>query len=601
MGAFRNIVHNADFCVIGGGMAGLCAAVAAARKGLKVVLMHERPMLGGNASSEIRMWICGAGGENNRETGILEEIALENLRINPGKQYPLWDAVLFGIVKAEKNITLLLNCSCMDGKCCDGRILSVTGWQMTTQEFHTVEAELFADCSGDSVLAPISGAEFRYGREAAGEFGESLGVDRADEKTMGASCLLQARETERACRYIPPAFAEKFDVMPAESRNPDPKSYFENYWYIELGGDRKIEDTEEIRDKLLKITYGLWDFVKNKKKGYENFTLDWVGYLPGKRESRRYVGDVIITQKDLEGNGNVYPDTVAYGGWPMDDHPPEGFYSKKPACRQIKTAAPYGIPYRALYSKNVKNLLFAGRNISASHVALSSTRVMATCAVMGQAVGTAAWVAVKDGLTPRGIYENRMHELIQTLMYDDCYIPFARMDVGALTAGASLTGSPAADIENLRNGFDRPVDGKDNGWYCGKGGYFEYTFDKPEYVEEIRLVFDSDLNRGMEIERVKTEEDEYDRDVMASPEFLRPTKSNTLLSEKEVFLPGTLVSGFTVECFGDSGEHVCRKLVEGNSKRLSVLKLQVKAKKIRVTIDKTYGFYPTHIFSATVR
>ena len=176
-----NTIHlSCDLCVIGGGISGMFAAIAAAREGLDVILMHERPMLGGNASSEIRMWICGSHGRDNRETGILEEIALENLYRNPTKNFSIWDTVLYDFIRREENIRPLLNCTCMDAKYETGsfahgrdrRITSVTGYQMTTQRFYEVEAKFFSDCSGDSILAPLTGAQFRQGREAASEFGE---------------------------------------------------------------------------------------------------------------------------------------------------------------------------------------------------------------------------------------------------------------------------------------------------------------------------------------------------------------------------------------------------------------------------------------------
>ena len=158
-----NRYYSPDILIVGGGMAGICAAVAAARHGAKTVLIHDRPVLGGNASSEVRMWICGARGENNRETGILEEIALENLYRNTNPCYSVWDSVLYEKVRFQENLTSLLNCSCFDAETRDGRIISVTGWQMTTQQFHKVEAKLFADCSGDSILAPLTGADFILG------------------------------------------------------------------------------------------------------------------------------------------------------------------------------------------------------------------------------------------------------------------------------------------------------------------------------------------------------------------------------------------------------------------------------------------------------
>ena len=206
-----------DFCVVGGGMAGITAAISAAREGLNVVLMHERAVLGGNASSEIRMWICGAKGINNRETGIIEEIALENLYRNPTKSYAIWDTVLYDFVRREKNITLLLNCTCMDADTEQGtfahnrtrKIKSITGYQMTTQCFFEVEAKCYSDCSGDSILAPLCGAEFRLGREADSEFNESTSTNTHDHMTMGMSCLIQGRETTQNIRYIPPEWSKK--------------------------------------------------------------------------------------------------------------------------------------------------------------------------------------------------------------------------------------------------------------------------------------------------------------------------------------------------------------------------------------------------------
>ena len=172
----RTVRHDVEFCVVGGGMAGLCAAVAAARLGVKTVLMHDRPVLGGNAYSEVRMWICGASahGENLRETGIIEEIQLENLYRNNYPNYSVWDSILYEKAAFQENLTLLLNCSCCGAETIDGRILSVKGWQLTTETWHEVKADYFADCSGDSILAPLTGAEFRQGREASSEFNESI-------------------------------------------------------------------------------------------------------------------------------------------------------------------------------------------------------------------------------------------------------------------------------------------------------------------------------------------------------------------------------------------------------------------------------------------
>ncbi len=575
----KSVAHKADFCVVGGGMAGLCAAIAAARHGAKVVLMQERPVLGGNASSEIRMWICGARGKNNRETGILEEIILENYYRNPQKNYHIWDSVLYEKVRFEKNITLLLNCTCTSLEMDGNRIKSVKGWQMTTQTWHTVEAKIFADCSGDSILAPLSGAEFRVGREARDEFNESIGPVEADKKTMGMSCLIQAREMPYPQPFIPPAWAYDYpteDDIPHEFRSHDVRET--NFWWIELGGDQdSIHDTEEIRDELLKIAFGIWDHIKNHgDHGAENWALEWIGFLPGKRESRRYVGDHILTQNDVRAEGR-FDDIVAYGGWPMDDHHPAGFRYPGPPTIYHHAPSPYGIPYRCLYSRNIENLMFAGRNISATHAALSSTRVMGTCAIMGQAVGTAAAIAIRDGLTPRGVYQQRIGELQQALMEDDCYLPWHKRNISELTKRAKLTASEG-DPEPLRNGIDRPVGDEDNGWIGNIGAWVQYEFDRPERIRELRFVFDSDLNR---------------------PEHNMPC--NYPLNDTSFCVPATLVKKFSIQIQSESGDWCTIKRVENNYQRLVRLNIDVTAKAIRFIPEATWGADKAHVFAWDVR
>ena len=179
---------HARFCVIGGGLAGMCAAIAAARHGVDTILVHDRPVLGGNASSEIRMWVCGA--HDMMETGIIEEIRLENLRRNPGQNYSIWDSILYEKVRFQPNLRLFLNTTCNGVEMEGAHIRAVKAWQMTTQKNFVIEANYFADCSGDSVLAPLTGAEFRFGREARGEFGESIAPEVSDRRTMGMSLPL---------------------------------------------------------------------------------------------------------------------------------------------------------------------------------------------------------------------------------------------------------------------------------------------------------------------------------------------------------------------------------------------------------------------------
>jgi hypothetical protein len=270
------------------------------------------------------MWICGAHGKNNRETGILEEILLENYWRNPTANYSVWDSVLYEKARYQPNLTLLLNCSCTAATMDGNRIVSVRGWQGTAETWHTVEAKLFADCSGDSVLAPLTGAEFRVGREAASEFNEDIEPPVADNKTMGMSCLIQTRELDRPVPFTPPPWAHRY-LTDADLPHRGHRVLSTNFWWIELGGEHdSIHDTEMLRDELLKVVFGVWDHIKNRgDHGAENWAIEWIGFLPGKRESRRYVGDHILTQNDVRAEGR-FDDLVAYGGWSMDDHHPGG-------------------------------------------------------------------------------------------------------------------------------------------------------------------------------------------------------------------------------------------------------------------------------------
>mgnify|MGYP000073381952 CR=1 FL=1 len=564
-----------DFCVVGGGLAGMCAAISAARHGAKVALMHDRPVLGGNASSEIRMWIGGAHGKNNRETGLVEEFILENYYRNPNGNYSIWDSVLYEKVRFEENITLLLNCTCNDLTMKGNRIKSVRGWQLTTETWYEVEADLFADCSGDSILAPLSGAEYRIGREAASEFNESIEPETADRKTMGLSCLIQARETDRPQKFIPPKWANVYETD-EDLPNRGHDILKTNFWWIELGGDQdSIHDTEELRDELLKIAFGVWDHIKNRgDHGADNWVLEWVGFLPGKRESRRYVGDYILTQNDVRSEGR-FSDIVAYGGWSMDDHHPGGMKYPGYPTTYHPAPSPYGIPYRCLYSRNIENLFCAGRNISVSHAALSSTRVMATCATLGQAVGTAASIAVKEGLKPRELYPSRIRELQQMLMDDDCYLPWQKREISSLTQRAKLSASEGADqAENLRNGIDRPVGEEDNGWFGSLGSWVEYSFDTPQRVQEMRLVFDSNLNR---------------------PDPNMPCRYP--LEGVQFHVPESLIRTLRVELLDEKGNWTCHFRLTDNYQRLVRINLDVTTKALRIIPEETWGAEKAHIFA----
>lgn len=584
-------IINADLCVVGGGMAGICAAVAAARNGAKVVLMHERPVLGGNASSEIRMWICGARGENNRETGIVEEIALENYYRNPTKNYYIWDTVLYDFVIREENITLLLNCTCMDAETESGafgydrsiKIKSVTGYQMTTQTFYEVHCKNYADCSGDSILAPLTGAQFSIGRESADEFGEDTHVKEHDNLTMGMSCLIQGRETNRPVKFTPTSWSTPLNDENFKERNPDIYDPYENFWYLELGGNRNtIDDTEEIARELVPLAVGTWDYIKNSGNfKADNWDLDFLGFLPGKRESRRMAGEYCITERDVTEN-RLFEDTVAYGGWPLDDHFPDGFYHKGTPNTNIFTPAPYCIPYRAMYSKNVSNMFFAGRNISMTHMAMSSIRVMMTCALMGQAVGTAAAISAKYDLTPHEVYVKKL-TLLQSMLTDaDCFLPNVKRSVGDLCLKTPVINGN----DSLKNGEDRPhriYGDKPCGIEAENGTPIEYRFAEPQEISSVHITFDSDLNRttlpGDDCERYHT------------------MRCSTLLDSPQFYVPKTLCKEFILEAVTDSGTEVIYK-TSANLNRAYNISVGKKVRGLRLTPLSNYGESgKTNIFS----
>jgi len=588
---------QADFCVVGGGMAGLCAAVAAARRGAKTILIHERPVLGGNASSEIRMHICGAHGSHNRETGILEEIALENMHRNPHRNYSIWDSVLYQFAAFQPGLHLVLNCS-VNGVAMEGsRIASVRGWQLSTQSWVNVKAKVFADCSGDSILAPLTGAEFRWGREAASEFGEDIEPPVADKKTMGLSCLLQAKASPRETSFVAPAWAHVFPKGdPILDLKNEKGHYYRghalgretcNFWWIESGGEQdSIDDSESIRHELQKIVWGVWDHIKNQDDhGCAKIDLDWVGSLPGRRESRRYVGDHILTQNDVRGDSR-FPDLVAYGGWSMDDHHPAGFRYPGHPTTFHPAPSPYGIPYRCLYSKNIENLMFAGRNISTTHAALSSCRVMATCALLGQAVGTAAALATAAGLTPRQVGQQKIAELKQALMDDDCYLPWNKRAVPALTGGATLQGG-APGLEALRNGHDRSIGSEDNGVSLPLGQPVTYEWKGAQPVSRAAFTFDSDLNREKTTEHKK----------LRGPLMI---DDSPLQTEHPVPVPPTMVKDFLVEVRRPDGAWELAHRIEGNFQRRVRLPLSGEATGLRFTPKATWGEPVAHVFSFDV-
>lgn len=605
MGELMKKSRRVDVCIVGGGLAGTFAAIAAARHGAKVVLMQDRPVLGGNASSEVRMWVSGAGSRvrNLQETGIMEEVLLENMYRNPTRNFSIWDSILYEKVKAESNIELLLNCACCFAECKSGKILNVTGFQLTTYTWQCVEADTFIDCSGDSILAELSDAEYMVGREAKKTFGEAFGLETADKKTMGMSLMIQAHETDHKVDFIPPKWAYKFTTDEEMKFKPHDclDKINTNFYWIELGGEAdSIHDTEEIRDELIKIAYGVWDHMKNHgDHGAENWDLDFIGFLPGKRESRRYVGDYILTQNDVE-NGRQFEDEVAYGGWQIDNHLPGGFAmnGKDGAHLQKKRLTePYGIPFRSLYSKNVENLMFAGRNISASHIGFSTVRVMGTCGVMGQAAGTAAALMSKYGMSARQFGAQKIRELQDVLMEDDCFLPGMKRKISPLCTKENLT-SVWGDASVLLNGMERKIWGNDNGFWGMCDRAITYTFKDMTHISEFRLVVDSDLDR---------EYTEGNPDVLniSTTLFKRIDYNYTSFG-----FPKCMLKSFKIEALDSTGNWKTVYETDSNHQRLIRKPLDVDTTAIRLiplatyfsdSLWNTYGSAQAHIFSFEVR
>ncbi|MBE6358371.1 MAG: FAD-dependent oxidoreductase [Lentisphaerae bacterium] len=427
---FNEELH-CDFAVVGGGVAGVTAAIAAAREGVKTVLVQNRPVLGGVSSVEYGegngSFVNGAYNythRNARECGIIEELKNSNAWHFANGYHACWSQVLREAVEKEANITLLMNTEALSVDMDGDRIRSFTARMLNSEINYTIYADNFLDASGDGFFA-AAGADYRMGREGKEEFNESLAPDQPDSKTMGSSIAFKAVDAGHPVSFKAPAGAFRFesdDDLPF--RDHSDLNY--GYWWMEYGGELDtIRDNEKIYTTLRNILYGIWDHVKNGGDHHaENHVITWISPICGKRESRRMLGDIILNQNDIM-DDREFPDTVAYGGWPIDIHPPEGiFYHGHPGSLPPFFFPPlYGIPFRCLYSRNVSNLMMAGRNISVSHVALGTTRVMATCAVCAQAVGTAAALLKKYHCSPREIYAKHLDELLILLQKNDHAIP----------------------------------------------------------------------------------------------------------------------------------------------------------------------------------
>ncbi len=449
-----------DLVVCGGGLAGVCAALAASRCGLKTALIQDRPVLGGNSSSEIRVTLGGAANRNPwaREGGIIEELVLAERFNNftsrrESQVNDVWDLTLYDKCRQEENLSLYLNTSIRRVKKEKNRLLSVFGSQLGSECEFEIRGDLFVDATGDGVVACLAGVEYRMGREQKDEFNEKWAPPKPDMGIMGSSLLFAVRDVGKPVPFRPPPWAKKYpaDNITLKKRFHD---RLPGHWWIEVGFPYNvISDNEKIRDELLRHVLGVWDHLKNQEDhGFNNYALDWIGKVPGKRESRRIIGDYMLTGNDIM-QGKIFPDAVVHGGWYFDLHTPGGILAEDKAPEPVHgdpekidlCAVPvYSIPLRCLYSKDIENLFLAGRDISVTHVALGSVRLMSTCAAMGQAVGTCAWLCRKFNILPRDVYPVRVKRLQQQLLKDDHYVPGVKNEDSqdlARTANVSASSS----------------------------------------------------------------------------------------------------------------------------------------------------------------
>ncbi|MDR6972693.1 FAD-dependent oxidoreductase [Leifsonia shinshuensis] len=443
---------NTDIVVVGGGLAGVCAAIAAARLGRSVALINNRPVLGGNSSSEVRVWVCGATAHGMqrfaRESGVIGELYVENQYRNPSGNPIHWDEVVLDAVRAEPNIQLFLNTDVrrVDAEARDGErvVTAVHGWTMGSEINTEFIAPYVIDATGDGLVGFLAGAEHRLGREGRDEFGEDWAPETPDDEFLGSTLLFYTKDVGQPIEFVAPDSAKDISTTPiAESRIIRSGDSGAHYWWIEWGGELDIvHDNERIRDELRSVIFGIWDYIKNSGR-FDAATLDleWVGALPGKREYRRFLGDHVLTQNDILDQVD-FPDAVAFGGWSIDLHPVEGMYATASGAHQRYSDGIYGIPFRSYYSRNVANLLLAGRDISATHVAFGSSRVMATCGAGGEAAGTGAALALELGVRPRELATTHSNQLQQVLLRQDASLFGVRnLDEADLARNANVTAS----------------------------------------------------------------------------------------------------------------------------------------------------------------
>ncbi len=553
----KKISHDFDFVVVGGGMSGICTAIAAARKGVKTALVQDRSVLGGNASSEMRVHLNGGGRggnfQNAIESGIILEIILANKNVNPQNSYHVFDKILWEKVNFQENLTLFLNTTVRSVKTADNKITEVTGHQLNTEIEFTFTAKYFADTTGDGTLAYLSGADYTIGHEARSTYNETLAPEEANEHVMGSSVLFSMMDMGKPTPFERPFWAHKYTKEMLGKRGIPELTH--GYWWIELDGE--ISESQNIQDELNRYVYGVFDYIKNSGDypESENLAIDWISSIAGKRESRRIYGDYVLNQNDID-NTARHPHAVGYGGWTMDDHTTGGITAlgnpqdRGTIWHQVDDI--YTIPYECIYSRNVNNLFIGGRCFSASHMAMSSARVMCTGAIMGQAAGTAAAIALRENIMPREVISH-IYELQQTLIKDDCYIPgivAKETDDLATNQDCKVTAS-SSTVLDLNGDYSRKVYDTEYGWisdgFAKDGEWVQIAMPKASDISKLILRFDPNFNRTNII-----------------------TQSHRTKARQAEHMPPELVRDYTIVFLKD-GKEVATKDVTNNFQRFNTI------------------------------
>ena len=607
-----------DVAVVGGGPAGMGAAVAAARAGARTVLVQDRPVLGGNASSEFGVGIHGASyvHPNSREGGLIEEARLLKLALgSKAKMSDAWREQANG----ETNLTVRLNSRVVRVEKDGRRIAAVIAQDTLTGCTTRYGAKMFIDCTGDGWVGYYAGVPFRKGREARGEFNEAEAPEQADGTTMsgvlmadGVWCF-QRRDTDREVKYETPEWARVLPKGFTRKLKPVARGAggFGPVWWIEHSGDiDDFEDPEAARDMLVKISFAYWGWGKNEwehRDLLKNQELVWVPYKDGRRETLRLMGAYLMTANDQK-EAKVFPDRISYGGWPMDTHDPlgmmnpngDGFWKHHP------NLPIYTIPYRVLYAPSLDNFLFAGRCQSVTHMALGSVRLMSTVATLGQACGVAAAECVRLGLTPEEYGAKHIADLQQRLLKDDQYIPGIKNEDAsdvARTAKATASSSQgriffreSPSINRHKTGYVNKNDPGRKGWLYAEGAAPECVVDGvSRIVRDEAHAWVSDAAQELP---------QWIRLDFAKPAAIRQVRivfnSDMQPTAPVAPMPPTLAKSYFVEVLS-GGDWIKVAEVEDNIRRLAVHDFDSReATAVRVTVTATHGDRSAQIFEIRV-